>query len=353
MPTHAYDKNKIGKIISVAKQSAIIKVLGNKEIKIIDGLLVSDEEKPISVAGIIGIEETKVTNSTSVAIMEMARFNVKDIRKTAKQVKIDTSAFKQSSKNSNAGQMELGFSFLTSKLKDFSNIINLELPKKNFIIFDENYINKIAGFELTKESKYKESLKSLIILGFEFKENKVYFPTTRHDLESMQDICEEIFRFYGYANFKAAPFKSSPTKTLDSINKASIISSLGYKQVATYTLTSNEKNKINIFNNKTTKLKTFVSNERTEIRNSIIISLIETANYNKKRMMPTFSLFDIGQIGNKSQVLGLLSNSKDFYKIKSDIYNIFSSKLIFKRADNPVLHNNVSAYIYQGSQMIG
>ena len=219
--------------------------------------------------------------------------------------------------------------------------------------FDKKYLNNYAGFEITENLKYKNAIKSLEILNFQFKENKVLIPNTRHDIKNMQNIVEEVFRFYGLNNFKPKQIALKPTiySEIETIEKN--ISALGYTQAWTYTLIIKEKNEFNPFNfNETKNLKTFVSEEYNSIRNSIAIPLLNVFEYNKKRKMENASFFDTGMINDRNAII-IASNQKTYSQIKNDIEKIAKQKFEIKKLDNSFLHPNYNAGLFLGQIMVG
>ena len=355
-PIKAYKKEKIHQNFSTKLISGKFKLSNDKEIELNNNLVVTSNDKPISIAGIQNINESQVLNYATNFILELGIFNIKEVRKSLQTIKTSTFSGIQSSKVITKGTIEYALKYLSSKLKYFSNTINFDKPRKKEIEFDKEYLNKIAGFDIVNHSKFIKVLESLNILGFKLnkEENRITIPSYRHDVNTKQDLNEEIFRFFGYDFFPLIDPKITSFKVSKDQDFKKEISSQGYKEVMTYTLLSKEKNIFNPFNLKQTiELKTFVSKEREVIRNSQIFSILSILEYNQKRNIKDINIFSEGMINNGIKTIIIASSTKSFWKIKQDIINIFPNNIEFKSTQDEQLHPGVSADIYLNNQKIG
>ncbi|VEU68110.1 phenylalanine--tRNA ligase subunit beta [Mycoplasmopsis pulmonis] len=355
MPTHVYDKDKISNEISVKKVSQEVSILGNKKISLDNNLVVCSKEKPISIAGVIGIADFGSDQNTKNFVFEIGRFKTLDIQKSIKSVKLDTQSSKLSSKKISSGTFKMALNFLTSYF-DSQVLVskNLKDKKESFNFVWED-LNKFLNTDVKKMPHFNRVLKSLNILGFEFKDNKVYLPTYRHDIEHVQDILEEFLRFYGYENlvFEAPNIKNFETKNYEEY--LNFIPYLNYSETRTYSLVSKDKNIFNPFNFKENiNLETFHSKEREQIRNSMILSMEEVLQYNLKRKVENVNIFEIGIINNSQRSLALLSNQKSFNRFKEDVESILKDKLYsFEKGGFDFSHPLESIIIKDNDQLIG
>ncbi len=353
-PAHAYDKNSVGKNFSAKLDSGTVKVFGGKDVELKKDLVIHSDNKIVSIAGVIGSEQTGVKPSTEDFVIELGIFNIKQVRKASKAVKLDTAASIQSSKELGIGTTELALAYLTNRLNTFSNPVNLQSPKQLEVAFDSKTTAMLAGFDITKEDKYKEAIKSLEILGFKFSDTQVAIPTYRHGITHQQDLDEEIFRFYGYDNFKPYPPKTKPSEVKVVQNIKSNIAAQGYQEVVTYSLISESQNIINPFGFKEEiKLQTFVSKAREIIRNSLAHSMLEVIDYNVKRKINDVSIFAKGMISNGISAIALASNVKTFEQMKRDVSNLLPKGITFTRNKSKELHPGVSASIILDGKVIG
>ena len=353
LPIHIYDDLKIGNKIKVIKSNNEVIGLGNKTIKLNNNLVIADEKNVISVASIIGLENTKVTSKTKNLVIEIARFLPQEIRKSLLNVKLETRAAQQGIKENSAGMVNHALIYLTNKLKDFSKPINFRNLKQKEIAFNISNVNEMVGQSLTNEYRYQEVIIALTKLGFEFNKTIVKVPLYRYDIFNQADLNEEIIRFYGYDHFQPLPLINYPLEIKEPRSIKCALQAQGYSEVRTYTLTSSDQNKPNPFDFKeAVKLQTFVSKARMEIRNSQALSLLKIADYNTKQGISNFTIFSQGMINDGIGTIALLSNEKTFNQMKNDIACLISNS-IFKRLKTNELHSNIAATINIEENTIG
>ena len=353
LPVHIYDATKIGNSLSVDYSSQEVIMLGNKKVKLNNNLVIKDENKEISLASVIGFENSKSESTSAILLIEIGIFPPNEIRKSLKQIKLNTMASMQGMKKISYGTLNNAISYLTNKLSNFSNIINEKQFKNEIVTFNEKEFVKVIGKEIKNDVHYQKAQSALYNLGFVFQNNQVTIPLYRHDIKIQEDINEEILRFYGYKNLNSKPLSMVPMNIKENrINKAFFIAN-GYSEVKTYSLISQAKNIINPFMFKNEiKLKIVVSKEREVIRNAQVVSLLEIANFNVKRNMKNINIFSFGMINNGIKTFALLSNTKNFNKMKNDIINIIPN-LKFKRFTAKGLHPNISTQIIFNQKIIG
>ena len=358
-PVHAYDKEKVGKVFSSTHSSNTIKILGDKEVKLENNLTIISDKKDVSVAGAIGMENTGISSETKEMIFEFGIFDGKDIRSSVKAIKMNTNASSQSSKAISLGMLQSALDFITTKLNGFSKVVNPPKVELKTIGYSEEKINQVAGFEIIKEAKYKEVIDALTKLGFVFKADKVTIPSYRHDIETQQDMNEEVLRFYGYNNLKPIKPTMQAYKVIKSNDIRKVAASVGFYETVTYSLVSKEENIFNPFKfDKEVVLETFVSKKREIIRHSQIHSIMEAFEYNKKRSVPNIDIFSVGMIGNGKQSIIL---AKEFETINQESFNAFKNQIItllpndskFEKANIENLHPGVSANIISNGKLIG
>ncbi|MCR8966771.1 phenylalanine--tRNA ligase subunit beta [Mycoplasma zalophidermidis] len=360
-PTHAYDKDKIGNKLTCQNYTGKVKILGDKEIEVNDTLAIFDENKLISLACVIGCSETSVKNDTTHIAFEIGVFDSKKVRHGAKEVKIDSASSIQGGRGVNAHILRFGMKYLQYKAfvdkHPFSNVIGL--PKSrlgNSVLQNRKKLALYANTDLGGLKVFEDVEKKLKLIGFRMDKNRIVAPNYRKDIQTFEDIIEEYFRFYGYTNFKPLAPYLIPFKVDKRDISKSLLQAMGYKEVRTFTLDSILNNYLNPFSfENTIKLQTFVSKEREVIRNSIITSMLQVANYNIKRKIDKINIFEKGMINNNKYVIGLVTNIKSFTELKQDIVNYLKTpNLVFVPfIDNEYIHPNVSAKIILNNEMIG
>ncbi|MDK2819982.1 MAG: phenylalanine--tRNA ligase subunit beta [Mycoplasmataceae bacterium] len=347
--SRVYNAQKISGEISLSNEKNFVL----NDIKFKNALVVKNEKNICSLAGVIENENFKYKDGDEKALFELSSFDSKDVRDSMRNSKIFNNSSINCSKKVSLGSIELAYKFISIKFPSISNHINAIKPDKKIINFNKNYLNKYAGFEITKSSKYQDVLISLTILGFEITNDKIIIPSYRHDIETMQDFVEEVFRFYGLNNF-------TPSQPITKFNAVSVIkdypficSMMGYIQFWTYTLVNKDKNIFNPFAfSEKISLLTYVSEEHNSIRNSIAPSLNEIYSYNKKRKINEINFFDTGMINNNKAVC-IASDIKTYSEIKKDIFKIYGKILSIKYLDFDFLHPNYNAGLFDGNTQVG
>ncbi|MCK4654735.1 MAG: phenylalanine--tRNA ligase subunit beta [Candidatus Cloacimonetes bacterium] len=214
-PLHAFDYNKIdGKKIIVrrAEKDEKFPALDEETYQLNENdLVIADAEKPIALAGIIGGENSHITEETSDIVIEAANFLYSSIRKTAGKLKITTDSSYRFERNiadetadlvsRRACQLILelaGGTLLKGKLDSYPNPTG-----KRLVSLRPSRVKSLLTINISNE-KIKEYLK---LLGLSFKgeekDNLTFeMPSFRKDLEREIDLIEEIMRLHGYNNVK-------------------------------------------------------------------------------------------------------------------------------------------------------
>lgn len=359
IPAHVYNTNKLkSKNLNSNLYSGNLNILGNKEVNVLDVLCIYNDNQPISIASVMGLENTKTDLNSNNYLFEIGVFDPKYIRHGSKEIKITSNSSNQGSKPITHYMANLAMKYIQSYCSELetSNIINeIKVPKNKIIKWDKEKLSLYAGFDILNNKKSQEVIKKLNELGFEFDNDNIIIPEYRYDINLFEDIIEEFFRFYSYDNFIPETIRNLPVIIYKNDINKKILQHQGYSEVRTFSLISKEKNKINVFGfDKDINLLTFVSKERESIRNSIVTSLQEVIEYNQKRKINQVNIFEKGMINNNHIVYGLASTTKSFNEIKQDIINFLSLDIDFvPLKNNSYIHPNVSAYIYYKRELIG
>lgn len=209
-PMHAYDYDTLagGKIIVRRAEEGEEFVTLDGQTRRLDPsiLMICDAEKSVGIAGIMGGENSKITDDVKTMLFEAACFDGTNIRLSAKKIGMRTEA---------SGKFEKGLDpNLASEAIDRACQLIEELgagevvgemidvyPQKNVekrIKFEPDKINKLLGIDISAEEMLGYLKK--IELVYNEETNELIIPTFRQDLECGADIAEEVARFYGYAN---------------------------------------------------------------------------------------------------------------------------------------------------------
>ena len=207
-PMHAYDLDTIAGhkiIVRRAKDGDEFETLDG-QIRKLDNqvLMICDAEKEVGIAGIMGGENSKITDDVHTVLFEAATFNGPNIRKSAKRIGMRTEAsgiFEKGLDPVNAEAAidracqlieELGCGEVVGGMVDVCEPIK---PLRR-IPFEPEKINRFLGTDITKEQMLEYF--GRIELAYDEAANEIVVPSFRQDLEGFADIAEEVARFYGY-----------------------------------------------------------------------------------------------------------------------------------------------------------
>lgn len=220
-PMHAYDLDTIAghKIIvkNATEGSKFVTLDGREHVLDKDMLMINDAEKPIGFAGIMGGQDSMITDDVKTMVFESATFNGTNIRLSAKRLGTRTEAsgmFEKGLDPNNAIEAmnracdlieELGAGEVVGGVIDFYP----EPVKPWRIKFEPDHTNAFLGTDIPREQQlgYLKKLE----LGYDEKTEELIIPTFRQDLLSFADISEEIARYFGYANVATTLPKTSAT----------------------------------------------------------------------------------------------------------------------------------------------
>ncbi len=207
-PMHAFDLSTIaGKkiIVKRAKDGDTFTTLDGEERKLDkDVLTICDGEKAVALAGIMGGENSMITDSVHDVLFEAATFNGPNIRKSSRRIGLRTDSsgiFEKGLDPNNAyDAMERACS-LIEELQCGEVVggrvdVHADLPEKKRIQFDPERINAYLGTDIPKDTML--SYFKRLEVEYDKDKNELVVPTFRQDLLGFADTAEEVARIYGY-----------------------------------------------------------------------------------------------------------------------------------------------------------
>ena len=393
-PLHFFDKDKLGDKIKVrmAGDNEGIVTLDKKYRELYsEDIVITDGEKPVCIAGVMGGENTEVDENTKDILIESAIFNSYNVRYTSLRLDLRSEASLRYERGLNWEYTNMAIERACHLLEKYANgkvlsdTIVYDNIEKNTKVADVTLddINTTLGLKMTN----KDVKTSLDNLGFDYKEDKgkytVTIPNRRLDVEPhRQDLIEEIGRLYGYDKIESVlpmiPDKSG--KYVGAVAYRKLISkrlkSLGLNECRTYTLVSDEENDLFKYNRgEQIDLLRPMSSDKKTIRQSILPSLLKVYDYNKSRGVKDVMIYEIAntyfnkeQEDTKIAVLmkgNYLTNSwsstntkVDFYLIKGVLENLLDflglkNRYQLQVAELDSMHPGISAEITLDREPIG
>ena len=392
-PLHFFDKKKLGDRIVVrdAHEGEEITTLDGKEriLKTSD-IVITDGEKAVCIAGVMGGANTEVDEDTTDILIESAIFDAVSIRYTANNLDLRSEASIRYGKGLNYEYTENAINRACYLLEKYagaevlSGVVKHDKVDKTpkVVEFIPEDVNKLLGITICEEDMKKELER--LDFAYELVDGKfiVTIPNRRLDVESnVNDIAEEIGRLYGYHNL-VSTVPMTPVRRgqyIGDVKYRKMISkrlrSLGLNEVKTYTLTSPDMASMFDYEGKARKvLPNPMSVDKSVIRTSLLPSLVNVYNYNKARKVSDVMIYEISKTYDAtyqedSKIAGLLcgnyltsswSNSVkvDFYLVKGIVENLldymgFENRYTFEVSQINDLHPGVSAKILLDKNVIG
>ena len=207
-PMHAYDLDTIAGhqiVVKRAEKGQKFVTLDGQERTLDDSvLMICDGEKSIGIAGIMGGENSMITDDVKTMLFEAACFDGTNIRLSSKKVGLRTDAsgkFEKGLDPNNAIEAmnracqlieELGAGEVVGGVVD----VYTTVKEGRNIPFEPEKYNRLLGTDIAPESMLDYF--KMLDLGYDKEKNEILVPSWRQDLECDADIAEEVARFYGY-----------------------------------------------------------------------------------------------------------------------------------------------------------
>lgn len=207
-PMHAFDLDTVA-----GRQIIVRRAKDGDEFQTLDGqmrkmdsdvLMICDAEKEIGIAGIMGGENSKITDDVKTVLFEAAVFNGPNIRKSAKRIGLRTDASGKFEKGLDERNAEIAINRACQLIEELGcgevvgGMVDVKEPLKPLVElpFEPEKYNALLGTDIPAEDMLKIFEK--IELEYHKDTNTVTIPSFRQDLLGRADLAEEVARFYGY-----------------------------------------------------------------------------------------------------------------------------------------------------------
>ena len=207
-PMHAYDYDTIADhkiVVRRAKDNEVFCTLDGQD-RTLDSsmLMICDGEKAIGLAGIMGGENSKITDDVKTLLFEAACFDGANIRISAKKAGLRTDASGKFEKGLDPYNAEAAINRACELIEELGagevvggmvDVFPVK-PEEKVLPFEPDKYNKLLGTDVSSD----EMLKYFDKLEIEYNEsdNTLHIPSFRQDLLRTCDMAEEVARFYGY-----------------------------------------------------------------------------------------------------------------------------------------------------------
>ena len=220
-PMHAYDLDTIeGREIVVRRAKAGEKfvTLDGQEREMDDQvLMICDGKKAVGIAGIMGGENSIITDNVQTMVFECACFDGTNIRLSAKRIGLRTDASGKFEKGLDPNNAKAAIDRACQLMEELGagevvgGVADVYTKKKEpvRVPFEPEKINSLLGTDISKEDMLEYL--SRVELAYDETTNEIVAPTFRHDIFRTADIAEEVARFFGYDNIPTTLPKGEAT----------------------------------------------------------------------------------------------------------------------------------------------
>ena len=391
-PMHAYDLDKIeGKEIVVrrAEKDEKFVTLDGQERTLDDSvLMICDGKKAIGMAGIMGGENSMITDDVTTMLFEAACFDGTNIRLSGKKVGMRTDASAKFEKGLDPNLAMEAMDRACQLIEELGagevvgGAVDIYPVKKEGtrIPFEPEKYNRLLGTDIAPETMLSYFKK--IDLGYDESTNEVLAPSWRQDLACDADLAEEVARFFGYANIPMtlpsgeATTGKLPFKLRIESMAREIAEFCGFSQGMTYSFESPKVfDKLLLPEDSKLRQTVTIANPLGEdfsiMRTSSLNGMLTSLSINYNRRNKNVRLYELGNIYLPKQVpvtelpdermqftLGMYGDG-DFYTMKGVIEEFLYKVGMRKKpeydpnAGRPYLHPGRQANVVYDGTVIG
>lgn len=394
-PLHVFDANKLSGDITVrrAKTNESLLLLNNEVVTLDnEALVIADDQKALALAGVMGGNDSAVSDVTQSLFLECAFFTPLAIAGKARRYGLHTDSSHRFERGVDATLQDRAIDRATQLIIDIAGgsagpitVVSTQenIPKRSSVLLRRQKIEKILGINFTDEYIVDLFQRLGMTIQAEAEGWQVVPPGFRFDIGIEADLIEEIARIYGYNNLPRSSLSmrselTTATETLLDIDRVKdLLVDRGYQEAITYSFVDEDIQKNVIPNDELIRLKNPISSEMAVMRTTLWCGLLKAALYNTNRQQTRVRLFESGlrfvkQNGETHQqkmlaglVLGTAyseqwtekSRKVDFYDVKADIQAMFAlagCEVNFHSATHVSLHPGQTAQIVTlDGQIIG
>jgi len=389
-PMHAFDSDKINGKLSVrfGKKNENFHALDGQKYLLNNNIpVVTDSDTVQAIAGVIGGKDSSVQTNTKNIIIECAYFNPEFVRLASKKFRLQTDASYRFERGVDPLMHSFAITRVLSLLNEHTTLHKTNYFQKankskikinNKIKINIEKFEKILGQQIPK-TKIIQILERLNFHPVTFKNMiTIIVPSYRFDIENEYDLIEELARVVGYNYFKPTPLPVTTSANIGNNNFLEKYSpyfiARGYHETISFSfLPKNLQNNF-IQSSNIITIKNPISEDKSELRTSLIYSLIKTYKYNFSRQIHDIKIFENGNtytnynansmkevntisglISGKNYNSNLKVDTKDlsFFDLKGDLLSIFPGLKFESSSKIKTLNNSCQALIFQNKKYIG
>ncbi len=329
-PLHAFDYDTLTGhkiVVKCAKEGEKFTTLDHKERTLkSDTLMICDGEKNIAVAGVMGGENTEITNSTINVLLESAYFNPTSIRRTAKYLGLSSDASQRFERGANPNITTVAIDRAAQLIQELcgaevlQGVIDVypQTIQPRVVPLRVSRTNQLLGTTLDKKT-VSNLLKKIELTPLPSKhtsnDDTIEFevPTFRVDLEREIDLIEEVARVYGYDNIQTDvssrfSFSSEPPKRDFENELREWFVGRGIHEAVINSMNDIETAKLS--SSEFVEVANPISKDMATLRTSLLTGLLQCVRSNLFHGTKTIRLFEFGRVyfkENPTKGVGVVS----------------------------------------------
>jgi phenylalanyl-tRNA synthetase beta chain len=306
-PAHAYDIAKLsgGLTARAAKSGEKVLALNEKEYTLEPFMtVIADDRQVHDIGGIMGGEDSGVSEATTDVMLEIAYFTPERIARTGQALGLTSDARSRFERGVDPAFLDEGLAILSGLIIDICGGEPSALERAGeppvelrTITFDFARTKALGGIDVP-EARQREILSSL---GFAVSGNEVTVPTWRRDVEGSADLVEEVARITGYDQVPSTPLKREPGVARPTATRSQLIerrmrrtaAARGLDEAVNWSFISQDE--ADAFGGSEWRLANPISEEMKVMRPSLLPGLIAAARRNLDRGASTIRLFELGR----------------------------------------------------------
>lgn len=358
-PLHVFDADKVNGNLRVhrAEGGESLTALDDKEYTLQKGqMVISDDQGPESIAGVMGGLETGCTEDTVNVFVESAYWDPVQIAYTGRALKINSDARYRFERGVDPAFTPEGLERAVRMIVDHAGgeaselIVAGEVPDvARAYKLDTDRVQSLVGMEIPAD----EQRKTLTALGFELDGDMANVPSWRPDVQGEADLVEEVARVASLTKLQGKPLPRvqagvpkailTPAQRRASIARRTA-AALGYNECVTYSFIDQKAAALFAGGDDGTMLENPISSDMSHLRPALLPGLLQAAARNQARGFTDLALFEVGDAFHGGEpteqhtlVSGLLvgrtgpkdvlgeSRAVDVYDVKADVEAVLAA----------------------------
>ncbi len=315
-PLHAFDNAQISSgektkiVVRTAKKGEVLELLDGTKLELNEkNLVIANPEKVLALAGIKGGLGSGINSETNKIVLEAANFDAFSVRKTRQEFALNTEAQTRFEKTLSPELAKRGLVRAIQFLEEHAGAKLVEVvdadhseKEKSVVKLSLDYINRLLGKKVETE-KTKEILTNL---GFEIVEEtkeelEVKTPFWRMDVDSQEDLIEDVGRMIGYSTIEEAAIvedvaipRRNESREFEWKVK-DILAGLGMSEVKNYSFYGEEDVETCGIPGEHFELANPLTAEHSLMRKTLLPGLVRNVVHNEK-YFSDFAIFEVGKV---------------------------------------------------------